>query len=217
MRIGMIYLGIALILSSGCCTPQGCGFGCRALDGCYDCEGGFGPPRIPHGPIDGLRQAKRSLVCGRGCGEVYYGEWISTPPDCCDPCCGDQFVGGAVRCTPFCWEPGTLLRHLYGRRMCACGESDCDSCNCDDSVMPADGLALYSESAGSGGCDCGHNSPSIGSSSFQMTPVPRTSGATSGTRAIATPQRLPPRGADATAAVPQRVEAVRRAPQPVRR
>lgn len=25
--------------------------------------------------------------CGTGCGEVYWGEWLHDPPDCCDPCC----------------------------------------------------------------------------------------------------------------------------------
>lgn len=151
MRIWIAIVGISVVLASGCCTPIGCGIGCNALEGCFDCEGGFGPPRIPCGPLDGLRQAKRSLVCGRGCGEVYYGEWMSTPPDCCDPCCGDQFVGGAVRCTPLCWEPGALLRKLYGQRLCACCDSWGDACGCEGGDAGS-GIAIESNTVG---CDCG--------------------------------------------------------------
>jgi hypothetical protein len=31
------------------------------------------------------------LTCGSGCGELYWDEWLSDPPDACDPCdnCGN--------------------------------------------------------------------------------------------------------------------------------
>ena len=48
------------------------------------------------------------------------GEWISTPPDACDPCCGDQWVGGATACRPFL---------LAARRIAAL------DCNCTDNVV----------------------------------------------------------------------------------
>lgn len=162
-----------LAASVGCCGPMGCGPGCAALDGgCQDCDGGFGPP-MACGPLDALRNARRSLVCGGGCGDVYYGEWISTPPYAQDPCCGDQFVGGGVRCAPFCRVPGTLLygltAGLYGKRFSddcgiadcggGCGDVGCDSCG--DSVISDDGGAGWVEEgmaapAPMGGCSsCG--------------------------------------------------------------
>lgn len=79
---------------------------------------------------------KRSLVCGSGCGEAYIGEWTSTPPDAYDPCCGDQWVGGATKCRPFCWQRGTFIRNLYGGRYCSASESStpcgCGLASCGD-------------------------------------------------------------------------------------
>lgn len=48
-----------------------------------DCEG--------HTPSS---YTKHVLTCASGCGEIYWGEWISDPPDKVDPCdnCGN-FVG----------------------------------------------------------------------------------------------------------------------------
>jgi len=85
------------------------------------------------GPLHRVQNFKRSLVCGGGgCGETYIGEWISTPPDCSDPCCGDQFVGGATQCRPFCREPGSLIRRigLIGQRHCD-GFASSTPCGCD--------------------------------------------------------------------------------------
>lgn len=140
-RFLLVAVSFAIAIASiGCCGPMGCGPGCGTAD-CFDCDGaGYGKRMIPARPLDGLRQFRKSLVCGSGCGEVYYDEWISTPPDCADPCCGDQFVGGAVPCRPGCWEPGSLLRRLYTGRLlggrycsgdessapCGCGETSCD-------------------------------------------------------------------------------------------
>jgi hypothetical protein len=34
-----------------------------------------------------IRSCFRNLLtCGSGCSEVYWGEWLSDPPACCDPC-----------------------------------------------------------------------------------------------------------------------------------
>jgi len=58
--------------------------------------------------------------CGRGCGPVYWSEFHSDPPDCCDPCdrCGNFTGGGCVSCVSCgpaaCGPP-------------ACGPSTCDA------------------------------------------------------------------------------------------
>lgn len=161
-------------ISVGCCGPcgpHGCGVGCAALDGgCNDCDGAYyGARPIPCGPVAQLRQFRRSLVCGGGCGETYYGEWISTPPDSSDPCCGDQFVGGATKCTPFC-RPDcrrcgivrAAAAGLYGKRFCD-GSESCESCEgggCDSYVSSefVESVPIYEsspvyESSGCSTCD----------------------------------------------------------------
>ena len=117
-----------VLLASGCCGPMGCGPGCD-VGGCYDCDGTATAGAYGH-PFESLVGLRKRIVCGSGCGETYHGEWMSTPPDCEDPCQGDQFVGGAVKARPFCWAPGTiwgaLVPSLYGGRFCdSCGESFC--------------------------------------------------------------------------------------------
>jgi hypothetical protein len=73
----------------------------------------------------------RMTAC-KGCGEVYYGEWVSDPPDCCDPCdrCFGQYTGHGN-----CCPPGFLARLAAGIRgtrcgvgPCGCGQSGCSSC-----------------------------------------------------------------------------------------
>jgi len=114
--VGMFAGAIAF---SGCCAPCGGPIGPGCAVSCNDCGSvGAGLP-YAYGPLDALRNARRRAVCGSGCGEAYLGEWISTPPDSADPCCGSQFVGGATKCRPYCWERGTLVRGLYGRRFCS--------------------------------------------------------------------------------------------------
>ena len=134
LELVLSILGIGLAcMMSGCCAPTACG----------DCDGAgidAGPVMLG-GPLDGLRRMKRNLVCGSGCGEVYVGEWRSTPPDACDPCQGGDFVGGATPCRPFCgpfnWRPGALASRMYGVRFCNhCGQSF-DSCGCGGSVPAA--------------------------------------------------------------------------------
>jgi hypothetical protein len=160
MFLSLLVISVA---STGCCGSFGPG--CGALNGgCYDCDGGFGPRYQASGPIDALREAKRSLVCGGGCGEVYYGEWISTPPYCNDPCCGDQFTGGGVRAQPFCTpfsalRPRNLLVNLYGKRFCD-ESTSCDSCTtCCDSCGDGESYGSPVMSHPSPGCSsCAANS-----------------------------------------------------------
>lgn len=164
-----LCLGLASVLFcaaisfSGCCAPMGpIGPGCTDF-GCSDCSGcGTSPQYIANGPLDALRNARRRMVCGSGCGEAYVGEWISTPPDAVDPCCGDQFVGGATKCRPFCWQPGNLLRGLYGQRLCsgnasstpcACGTNFCDGGCGTMAAAPVMGTQMITAPAASS-CGC---------------------------------------------------------------
>ena len=150
------------LMSMGCCGPMGCGPGCGVPMGCSDCDGYGHGNGIVNGPLDGLRQMKRSLVCGGGCGEAYIGEWISTPPDAVDPCCGDQWVGGATKCRPFCWEPGALLGGLglYGGRFCSGAESSmpcgCGIDTCDGGCGFAEDYIETEYSGTVGGCSSGN-------------------------------------------------------------
>lgn len=135
----------AALSMSGCMAPCGsCGpigsrlgpVGPGCIDtNCNDCDGGSAcTQHVARGPLDALRNARRRMVCGSGCGEAYVGEWISTPPNTSDPCCGNQFVGGATRCRPFCWQPGGLLfglRGMYGERFCS-GNQSSTPCPCGD-------------------------------------------------------------------------------------
>ena len=124
---------LAAISFTGCCGPMMVGPGCADLS-CNDCSGCSASTQyIANGPLDALRNARRRMVCGSGCGETYVGEWISTPPDSQDPCCDSQFVGGATKCRPFCWQPGNLFRGLYGQRFCS-GDQSSAPCGCGDTL-----------------------------------------------------------------------------------
>lgn len=111
--------------------PSSCDTGWDpVLGSCSDC-GVCGGDCQGHTPATYL---KSKLTCGSGCGEIYWGEWLSDPPDDCDPCddCGN-WVG------PRCCEPGFLERmadcwcSLWGFRVggcstCATLEAPCSDC-----------------------------------------------------------------------------------------
>lgn len=135
------------IVWNGCCNDCGpCpGEGCDS----YCCGGGCGPL----GGQGLLPWLRGTWSCGRGCGEVYCDEWVSDPPDCCDPCdqCHGVFTGqGGGYC---CLGPfQRLLAALHGYSYCAppqcgpwrpifghcgpvhggcgCGGTGCSSCGC---------------------------------------------------------------------------------------
>ncbi len=156
------------LMATGCCGPIGCGVGCNT-GGCYDCDGTY-DPGIVMTPMDGLRNIKRNLVCGGGCGDVYYGEWRSTPPYASDPCCGDEFVGGGTRCQPFCWQwrPGMLLSSFYGQRFCDSGCNDGCDIGCDDC-----GGGYIDGGTTSGGCATCNAQSSEGSARMATQPQSR--------------------------------------------
>lgn len=98
---------------------QGCE-GCGSMD-CGGCGGA-------RGPIHHLRQLTRQSVCGAGCGEIYWGEWLSDPPDCCDPCGGyGQYTGGRWGCGPRGFLSNFFTGILGTRHGGGCGCSDCAS------------------------------------------------------------------------------------------
>jgi hypothetical protein len=89
------------IAASGCHTIGGAryhdvGGVCQkgvSQKGCGGCDGGYRGGKLLssiHGIFWGCNRYD-----GCGCGEVYLGEWLYDPPDCCDPCddCYGQYVG----------------------------------------------------------------------------------------------------------------------------
>ena len=179
------------VMSVGCCGPRGCGPGC-GISACNDCDGiGYGEKVIPQCPFDRLRNG--SLFCGSGCGEVYLDEWISTPPDSCDPCAGDQFVGGATPCRPFCWQRGAILRTLYGGRFlyggrysnsyraaASCGGGCGGGCGCGGGEIISDGYVTdsYIEaphySSGAGCTTCEASEPTARTRIAKSKPQPKS-------------------------------------------
>lgn len=123
-------LGVLLVIGSmlGCCTmhrpPTGCvGGACGVGDDCC-------APRCHHGFLSPLEDL---LCCGSGCGEVYWDEWLSDPPDCCDPCdnCGN-WIGPQGVCGS-CAQPlnrCNLWGQRHGQDCCAvaCGDTCSGAC-----------------------------------------------------------------------------------------
>jgi hypothetical protein len=196
MSRGRILLACVVLslMSVGCCGPMGCGPGCGIPSGCNDCDGiGYGDRVIPHRPLDGLRQLRKNMVCGAGCGEVYVDEWISTPPDCSDPCCDTDFVGGAVKARPGCWSPGLLLGSLYGGRNCdgnvssqpcGCGDTGCDGgCEYADAGYTEMAAPAATFSGGSS-CGCASNASPVGIRQVASRSVPAKDVMTRSAKAI---------------------------------
>ena len=84
------------------------------------------------------------LVCASGCGEVYWGPWLSDPPDECDPCddCG-HWVGEGC-CPPKLRH--RLLAGLHGAQHCStCGGKGCKSCGKGSDAVWHDGTIMGGE------------------------------------------------------------------------
>lgn len=131
----VVILLMGIGLGGGCCVdrvyrPNDCDEGFDAVLGschqCGTCSGGC----EGHTPCQSL---KHVLTCGAGCGQIYWGEWLSDPPDQCDPCdnCGSWI--GPRCCPPTFWE--RLTAGLQGWR-CAS-----DGCCDEESEYIAEGRA----------------------------------------------------------------------------
>ena len=99
---------------------QTCGDPCLgSCDACGVCGGDC----LGHTPASYL---KHSLTCKVGCGELYWDEWKSDPPACCDPCdnCGNWT--GPQGCGPPFWcRVFSGIHSLWGYR----GAGSCATCD----------------------------------------------------------------------------------------
>lgn len=162
LRCGLL-LALSALSFAGCCCPGG-----FAGNGCGPCGGeGLGPlfcrpyeQRMAAGELDdcgtcvtpagcgngGIKGwLRNNATCCKGCGDIYWGEWTSDPPDCCDPCDqGGDFTGcGGTACRVSCLD--RLARIFSGYRYCPdecggncglgglgcrlCGGAGCDDCS----------------------------------------------------------------------------------------
>ncbi|HJN08769.1 MAG: hypothetical protein QGH33_01750 [Pirellulaceae bacterium] len=118
--------------------PSACHGGWDPVLGSCEACGVCGGACQGHTPAQHL---KHTLTCASGCGEIYWGEWISHPPDDCDPCDDWGNWIGPTNCDePSCLDSlASGWCNLFGyRNGGGKGKSGCDSCG------------------GKGGCDtCG--------------------------------------------------------------
>ncbi len=153
------FYGIALLLAitiaaSGCCIDRfgGCGYYNGGTEE-YSVNECCGSNCGRHSPYErcGRGSCLRKLTspfrrlaslatCGGGCGEVYWDEWLSDPPDCCDPCddCGNWTGDGC--CLPRVRKLLSRKRHVWRDGRCSSGCGGCGECDGCDSA--------------SQGCDC---------------------------------------------------------------
>jgi hypothetical protein len=69
---------------------------------------------VGHTPATYLKQV---LTCGGGCGEIYWGPWISDPPSGCDPCDDHGNWVGPQDCgPPFLTRFASSATNLFGGR-----------------------------------------------------------------------------------------------------
>jgi len=151
-RTCLALLASSLAAAGGCCAPHYGGDCCLCLpkpivwDGsCNECAPDCESCADCCGDCGILSFLRRKKICGMGCGEIYLGEWISDPPDCCDPCdqCTGCWTGPQGEC---CLGPcQRLLAACHGYRYCPkpscgpecggfCHRGSCGpGCGCDGS------------------------------------------------------------------------------------
>jgi len=164
--LGLLIAGL-IASNTGCCVNR-FGPGCGPLvSSCGDCQGVCGAGYAQgycggyegcdtgccnsctpcgNGCVSGLdcllapfAMLNRMFVCSGGCGEIYWDEWISDPPDCrdpCDPCanwngqgCCTSRWSKMFRCWP-CLGVGYPYGYgyQYGSYNPSCGcDGGCDS------------------------------------------------------------------------------------------
>ncbi len=150
-----VWLAVTLLVPLAGCSclpcldqpyrPSGCSGSWDPVLGSCDACGVCGGDCAGHTPSSYL---KHQLTCGSGCGEIYWGEWLSDPPNRCDPCddCGN-WIGQRV-CDPTCWE-----RFVGG--WCSFWGFRADGCS---SCSPAPCTACGTSCGG--GCSPGKGTPS---------------------------------------------------------
>ncbi len=158
-RLMSVCALVALWTGGGCCClgPQGTAGGACCLSVCLpkpivwcgeqnECGPGGCDSCVCPTECGILPAMRRCMSCGKGCGEIYWGEWISDPPDCCDPCdqCYGQWTGPHGYCNLGPCQ--RLLAALHGYRYCPkpCCDEWCGLCS-----KPA---ASTCTSCGGGGC-----------------------------------------------------------------
>lgn len=139
LRAFLLAAGVILAtVSTGCVGMGRGGYGvglpcdCGDCGGCGDCGscGGMVGHGVGGGPISSFHNWRRNLVCGGGCGEVYYGDWTNYPPDCCDACDNQVAHGNPYQPLNAFRATSNILTGLYGRRHCDQCETGCDDCGC---------------------------------------------------------------------------------------
>ncbi len=88
------------VLNAGCAscgTHSGCG------DHCNNCEGYNGP----------FGTVRKTLACGSGCGEIYYGDWLSNPPNTCNECDATGYARGVNARMPWLCNPFAFWGYQY--------------------------------------------------------------------------------------------------------
>lgn len=130
-------LAFIVLGASGCCVHRTMG----PQDPCGPPDSGLRPWKASQCESCGGGTFAEKASCRTGCGEIYWDEWLSDPPDCCDPCddCGN-WVGPQSCCRG--GKLSGLWTSLWGCRgepcrdgenccqseCTACGGSSCSSC-----------------------------------------------------------------------------------------
>jgi len=143
-RLNLLLVIVVAMASAGCCCHErrvwqcddgqcpGQGLLSGRFDGCSECSecNQCGQP-ISECQCGFCTRLKRRLTCGEGCGEMYWGDWISDPPAPCDPC--DEYSGQFIG--PRCCPPKRTM--LFGGRYCD-GGCPSGNCQCEPGMTPGD-------------------------------------------------------------------------------
>ncbi len=106
--------------------------GCGECDPCDPCSPCYYGEYSPFGPLAAVFRIFRPITwMGPACGEQYWGDYMSYPPDCCDPCdCHGNYTGMHVNDCPRrgdCQACGTCMETA-----CASG---CTDCGCESGCV----------------------------------------------------------------------------------
>lgn len=143
--------------------PSGCCGGWDPILGSCDACGVCGGACQGHTPAQHM---KHMLTCASGCGDIYWGDWISYPPDNCDPCDDwGNWTGPNGCCGPSHLETlATGWSNLWGYRTGggkgSKGKGSCTSCGgkggcdtCGDESAPYYDLPVEAGDEGAGAGD----------------------------------------------------------------